>query len=153
MTMTDEDPRVQAMLDQMEARNKANRDAVATALRDHLRQCGTIEDAKASYVRTSIRYGYRDREFAWLPQVVRSRLRKLMARISEQSYRRGFQQGHHFASTGKPIAHDLHDWRYQTPTDVSQFVEARGSWARMPASQRLKIECGFALDSIGLRDD
>ena len=56
-------------------------------------------------------------EFRELDGAVQVRLLRLMARISEASYRRGYQHGTHFAPKGKVMAeriatarfaHDLH---------------------------------------------
>jgi hypothetical protein len=49
---------------------------------------------KSSFNTKSVAYGLRDGEFSELPEKTKKKLVKLMARLSEQAYRRGFQQGH-----------------------------------------------------------
>lgn len=80
----------------------------------------------------------------------RRALVKLMARISEASYRRGFQQGAHFALTGRAneeSANELRRWRSldRSPRGEAPVVDVGRS-----ALWRLDVEFGRALSEIGL---
>jgi hypothetical protein len=68
----------------------------------------------------TIHRGFYKKEFADLDPAIRKRLLRLMARISESSYRRGFQQGVSAVTTGRRVKiRDLAHWRLVTPLDKS----------------------------------
>jgi hypothetical protein len=69
-----------------------------------------------------------------------------MARVAQQAYRRGAQQGAGLAQ--RPCFRaDLGEWRYQPSLDLSPWVDS----PRMTTSlERLDGECGEALRRIGL---
>ncbi|KMS53608.1 hypothetical protein V474_22780 [Novosphingobium barchaimii LL02] len=64
---------------------------------------------------------------------------KLLARVGEEAYRRGFQKG---ASVGmrEPdrLPRDLHVWRYGTPLDISPWGDSPQA---EEAEHRLMAEC------------
>ncbi len=74
-------------------------------------------------------------------------LLKLIARISEASYRRGLQQGRVFEDAGAFRA-DPGDWRYSKSLDDSPY----GEWNKpfMTAVERLDCEYGTSLRDVGL---
>ena len=61
--------------------------------------------------------GFRQRRFRDLPDRDKRDMLKLMARVAEQAYRRGVQQGAGLA--GKPsFRNDLLEWRYRPSLDL-----------------------------------
>lgn len=73
---------------------------------------------------------------------------KLMARASERSFRRGFQQGV-YKSTGcnTMFGKDLSKWRYGRVTDISPWPDSK---VVENSIDRLYIE-NVGLNNIGLR--
>jgi hypothetical protein len=64
------------------------------ALPELAAQAAPIEGQMSSdFEARSVAYGLKEGEFENLPPLVRRKLIRLMARIAEQSYRRGFQHG------------------------------------------------------------
>ena len=71
-------------------------------------------------------YPLRRGEFDHLSKQDRKKLRRLIARIAERSYRRGAQQGAYLAAIGDPdmVPIDkLHDWRYGISLDLSPALD------------------------------
>ena len=70
---------------------------------------------------------------------------KLMARVAEQAYRRGVQQGAGLA--GKPsFRGDLWEWRYRPSLDLSPWIDRPTTTTSLA---RLDAECGESLRGIG----
>ena len=70
---------------------------------------------------------------------------KLMARVAEQAYRRGVQQGAGLA--GKPsFRGDLWEWRYRPSLDLSPWIDRPTTTTSLA---RLDAECGKSLGGIG----
>jgi hypothetical protein len=71
---------------------------------------------------------------------------KLMARVAEQAYRRGVQQGAGLA--GKPsFRGDLWEWRYRPSLDLSPWVDSPTTTTSL---DRLGTGCGEQLRKFGL---
>jgi|SRR5690625_1754169 len=65
-------------------------------------------------------------EFDHLSQQDRKKLRRLIARIAERSYRRGAQQGACLVGNPDAVPIDkLHDWRYRISLDLSPPLDGR----------------------------
>lgn len=70
----------------------------------------------------------------------------LMARVAEQAYRRGVQQGAGLA--GKPsFRGDLWEWRYRPSLDLAPWVDRPTTTT---SRGRLDAECGGPLRELGL---
>ena len=70
----------------------------------------------------------------------------LMARVAEQAYRRGVQQGAGLA--GKPsFRGDLWEWRYRPSLDLAPWVDRPTTTT---SRGRLDAECGDQLRRLGL---
>lgn len=99
------------------------------------------------YGSRSVAHGLRDDAFAHIDQSTRKKLIKLMARISEKSYRRGFQHGQEFAKKGDKAV-DGHYLRFHVPIDKSPYTDTfhtNGKWAPnsgFSAIERLLMEYG-----------
>ena len=90
--------------------------------------------------------GFRDVRFLSLSERDRRDVLKLMARVAEQAYRRGAQQGAGLAQRPSFRA-DLGEWRYKPSLDLSPWIDR----PRMTTSlERLDGECGEELRRIGL---
>jgi hypothetical protein len=90
--------------------------------------------------------GFRDGRFLSLSERDKRDVLKLMARVAEQAYRRGAQQGAGLAQRPSFRA-DLGEWRYRPSLDLSPWVDS----PRMTTSlERLDGECGEGLRRIGL---
>lgn len=75
-----------------------------------------------------------------LSPTTKLKLLKLIARISEQSFRRGFQQGHFTAESGaRPVKVDLYKWRFHTSPDLAPSPHG---YLKGTAMKRLYVECG-----------
>lgn len=97
----------------------------------------------------SIAHGLKENEFYSLDDDVKQKLIKLMARISEKSYRRGLQHG----SFGIAVVDPAHlrfniSPEYSPLTDIA---DKEGNWVNNKESSidRLKMEYGVLRD-IGL---
>ena len=89
--------------------------------------------------------GFHDGRFVALSESDKRDVLKLMARVAEQAYRRGAQQGAGLAQRPSFRA-DLGEWRYGPSLDLSPWVDS----PRMTTSlERLDGECG-ELRRIGL---
>jgi hypothetical protein len=90
--------------------------------------------------------GFRDGRFLSLSKRDQRDVLKLMARVAEQAYRRGAQQGAGLAHRPSFRA-DLGEWRYKPSLDLSPWLDR----PRMTTSlERLDGECGEDLRRIGL---
>jgi hypothetical protein len=90
--------------------------------------------------------GFRQRRFCDLSDRDKRDMLKLMARVAEQAYRRGVQQGAGLA--GKPsFRGDLWEWRYRPSLDLSPWVDSPTTTTSL---DRLDAECGEQLRGLGL---
>ena len=101
------------------------------------------------FTKFSIADGLEPNEFYFLDDDIKQKLIKLMARISEKSYRRGLQHG----SLGIAIV-DPAELRFNVSPDYSPFTDVadkNGNWVNNKESSidRLKMEYGVLRD-IGL---
>lgn len=106
-------------------------------------------------VRKSINHGIQDGILEGLSEREKKAVLKLMARISEASYRRGFQQGAKFSkddAVGEQS--DIAEWRYGHQLDMAPtHKEILGPKRKTPwqdAAWRLDAEFGMNLADIGL---
>ena len=67
--------------------------------------------------------GFRQRRFFDLSDRDKRDLLKLMARVAEQAYRRGVQQGAGLAGKSS-FRGDLWEWRYRPSLDLSPWVDS-----------------------------
>jgi len=81
-------------------------------------------------------YGLKSGEFQDLPRPVKSKLLRMIARIAEKSYRRGFQHGVVMARDGRQIV-DPEKFRFRCSLDKSPFTDGPGGHT---AVQRLMME-------------
>ena len=89
--------------------------------------------------------GFRRRRFFDLSDSDKRDMLKLMARVAEQAYRRGVQQGAGLA--GKPsFRSDLWEWRYRPALDLSPWIDRP---TKTTSLARLDAECGESLRAIG----
>jgi hypothetical protein len=90
--------------------------------------------------------GFCDGRFLSLSERDQRDVLKLMARVAEQAYRRGAQQGAGLAQRPSFRA-DLGEWRYTPSLDLSPWLDR----PRLTTSlERLDGECGEGLRRIGL---
>jgi hypothetical protein len=91
----------------------------------------------------SVGHGFEFDEFADIPPKTTKKLMKLMARIAEQSYRRGFQQA---LESELPITVDvIWKWRYDPPLDGSPSPFGHN---KSTSLERLDIENGITLRDL-----
>ena len=89
--------------------------------------------------------GFRQRRFCDLSDRDKRDMLKLMARVAEQAYRRGVQQGAGLA--GKPsFRGDLWEWRYRPSLDLSPWIDHPTTTTSL---DRLDTECGEPLRELG----
>lgn len=94
---------------------------------------------------TDVTKGFRDGRFVSVAERDRRDLLKLMARVAEQAYRRGAQQGAGLAQRPSFRA-DLGAWRYTPALDLSPWIDS----PRVTTSlERLEAECGDGLRRLG----
>ncbi|MFO1155178.1 MAG: hypothetical protein U1E42_16175 [Rhodospirillales bacterium] len=94
---------------------------------------------------TDVTKGFRDGRFVSVAERDRRDLLKLMARVAEQAYRRGAQQGAGLADRPSFRA-DLGAWRYTPALDLSPWIDS----PRVTTSlERLEAECGEDLRRLG----
>ena len=69
---------------------------------------------------------------------------QMVARLCEESYRRGAQQGAFFAEVAESPRDQswYHDWRYQIPLDDSPRLDFDGVGAVSKSLERLMVEHG-----------
>jgi hypothetical protein len=96
----------------------------------------------SDFIKSSILQGLKMNEFSELPKPTLRKLVKLMARISERSYRRGVQQA---LSVG--CIHPVSNWRY-APLERSAGIDTPSSKSVI---YRL-FEQNPELDQVGLED-
>lgn len=97
--------------------------------------------------RRLVTHGLHEGEFDVLTEIQKRRLVRLLARVAETSYRRGFQQGHQVASGGRSLAIDPYTLRFARSLDKSPCPDT-GS-PTFSALDRLFLECR-ELEEIGL---
>lgn len=94
---------------------------------------------------TDVTKGFRDGRFVSVDERDRRDLLKLMARVAEQAYRRGAQQGAGLAHRPSFRA-DLGAWRYAPALDLSPWIDS----PRVTTSlERLEAESGEDLRRLG----
>jgi hypothetical protein len=99
------------------------------------------------FIKSSIAYGCVYNEFEDLPEKTKKKLTRIMARLAERSYRRGFQQGVFLSREGRQIV-DLYHFRYQTSLDAAPMTD--GGYIDS-ATNRLFMENGVLCD-LGFPD-
>lgn len=70
------------------------------------------------------------------PSAKKQLLREI-ARVTEAAYRRGFQQGHEAAASGRHLALELEHWRFKVPLHLSRCPF---DGFKSTAEERLRIE-------------
>lgn len=94
-------------------------------------------------------HGLSSLHFAHLCDADKAAVRRLIARVSEKSFRRGFQQGYDSRKRGDTLC-DLHQWRFDT--DLDYAVSAHGTH-HSSSGERLEIECHLSKVGLGGRLD
>ena len=89
--------------------------------------------------------GFRQRRFFVLSDRDKRDILKLMARVAEQAYRRGVQQGAGLAGKSS-FRGDLWEWRYRPSLDLSPWVDRPTTTTSL---DRLDAECGEQLRGLG----
>lgn len=90
--------------------------------------------------------GFRQGRFSPLSDRDKRDIVKVMARVAEQAYRRGVQQG--AGLLGRPsFRSDLWEWRYTPSLDLSPCVDSPRATTSL---DRLQTECGGELRELGL---
>jgi len=94
----------------------------------------------SSFTPNSVAFPLSHREFDHLDTKTKKKLARLMARISEKSYRRGFQHGGLEGRTVDPV-----ELRFNTPLKHSPWTDAvneKGKWenSRHSSLERLFME-------------
>ena len=89
--------------------------------------------------------GFRQRRFFDLSDRDKRDILKLMARVAEQAYRRGVQQGAGLAGKSS-FRGDLWEWRYRPSLDLSPWVDRPTTTTSL---DRLDAECGEPLRELG----
>jgi hypothetical protein len=101
--------------------------------------------AKGGYAVSEVAKGFRQRRFFDLSDRDKRDMLKLMARVAEQAYRRGVQQGAGLAGKSS-FRGDLWEWRYRPSLDLSPWVD---SPTMTTSLDRLDAECGEQLRELG----
>jgi hypothetical protein len=81
--------------------------------------------------------GLHEMQFRHIDEGDRALIGRMIARIAEKSYRRGFQQGYDSRKRGDELC-DLLSWRFEIDLDYS--VSPHGTY-HTTAEQRVQIEC------------
>jgi hypothetical protein len=89
--------------------------------------------------------GFRRRRFYDLSDRDKRDLLKLMARVAEQAYRRGVQQGAGLGGKSS-FRGDLWEWRYRPSLDLAPWVDSPTTTTSL---DRLDTECGQQLRGLG----
>ena len=78
----------------------------------------------------------------------REEIFRLISRVSEKSFRRGFQQGYDSRKRGDSLF-DLHAWRFEI--DLDYAVSAHGTY-HTSSAQRMELECHVGKLGLGQSD-
>jgi hypothetical protein len=89
------------------------------------------------FTSNSVAYGLKEGEFEDLSPSAKRKLVRLMARIGEQSYRRGFQHG---ATFSDKACIDPADLRFRRSLDKSLYTDSPNGGGT--SIERLFMECG-----------
>ena len=87
----------------------------------------------------SVAHGLKPCQFSNLPPAVRRKLVRLMARIAEKSYRRGYQHG---VESGPDRCIEPGDLRFRRSLDKSPYTDTPYPHGGHTAIERLFMECG-----------
>ena len=79
--------------------------------------------AKEANTASEVAKGFRQRRFCDLSNRDKRDMLKLMARVAEQAYRRGVQQGAGLAGKSS-FRGDLWEWRYRPSLDLAPWVDS-----------------------------
>lgn len=101
------------------------------------------------FLEQSVAHGFNRYEFLHLSEEDRTRIVLLLARISEQSFRRGFQQGC-YMQQNNIVAVDPSHWRLVAPIDDSPDPDSK-SGSFISIKDRLYGKYGVLTD-LGLPD-
>jgi hypothetical protein len=101
--------------------------------------------AKGGCAVSEVAKGFRQRRFFDLSDRDKRDILKLMARVAEQAYRRGVQQGAGLADKSS-FRGDLWEWRYRPSLDLSPWVDRPTTTTSL---DRLDAECGEQLRELG----
>lgn len=108
---------------------------------------------------TDVTHSIPDGALSGLPPKLAATVLKVMARISEASYRRGYQQRETFDRLGIHCV-DPVTFRFRTSLDLAPFADSFATGPTWVATQgrrtalwRLDVEYGSSLERIGLPSD
>ena len=90
-------------------------------------------------------HGLSHGHFCDLPLHRREEIFRLIARVSEKSFRRGFQQGYDSCNRGDSLC-DLHAWRFTI--DLDYAVSAHGTY-HTSSAERMELECHVGKLGLG----
>jgi hypothetical protein len=90
-------------------------------------------------------HGLSHGHFLDLPMQRRVEIFRLLARVAEKSFRRGFQQGYDSRARGDKVC-DLYDWRFCIDLDYS--VSPHGTY-HSGSAERMEMECHVAKVGLG----
>ena len=90
-------------------------------------------------------HGLSHAHFVDLPLTRREEIWRLIARVSEKSYRRGFQQGYDSRNRGDDVC-DLLAWRFEIDLDYS--VSPHGTY-HSSSAERMELECRVGKVGLG----
>lgn len=93
------------------------------------------------FTENSVAFGLKDREFSHIAEGDKQKLIRLMARISEKSYRRGFQHGCVLDPAERLISPE--ELRFEWSLDKSPYTDCGGGDTSIA---RLFMECGVLHD-------
>lgn len=93
--------------------------------------------------------GFRQRRFFDLSDRDKRDMLKLMARVAEQAYRRGVQQGAGLAGKSS-FRGDLWEWRYRPSLDLAPWIDSPTTTTSL---DRLDVECGEQLGELGFGNE
>ena len=100
---------------------------------------------RSDFEKYSVAHGLKMHEFMSLPIRLKKRLVRLMARISEKSFRRGFQHGKECKA---PVVMPPADFRFDTPLDKSPSIHGYPGYSSI---ERLFMEFSV-LQHIGFHE-
>lgn len=98
---------------------------------------------KTEFTPGSIAYGFKFDEFKDMPEKMQRRVLKLLAQVSEKSYRRGLQHG---AVLRDEIKRDLATFRHSPAMNKSPYADSQYS---ISSYRRIVEEYGLTLRDLG----
>ena len=105
---------------------------------------------KSCFDKMSVAFPMNEKDLDHLNEADKEKILNLISRISEKSFRRGFQHGYHYYEYNKNAKKQIFDFRFTKDLGRSFWIKTNEN--KQSSIERLFMEYGPCLENIGLKE-